>query len=229
MLKICGTTSPLDAEIAAGAGADCIGLIVEHAASPRTVSLEAARRIALGARVPVVALSVNRDLDSLLEIADKLQPRALQLHGDETPELVRQLSARGWTVWKAISGDAAALSEQARVFSDAGAGAILVDARETTPAGTVYGGTGQIVDWTAVRGLVNQGFRVILAGGLTPHNVARALEIARPWGVDVVSGVESRKGVKDPDKVRAFVARARASRVLQSQGHELGRARIAGE
>ena len=220
MLKICGTTSPFDAEIAARAGADCIGVIVEHPASPRNVSLESARHIALGARVPVVALSVNRNLESLLEIADKLQPHALQLHGDETPELVRQLSARDWTVWKAISGDAAALSDQARVFSDAGAQALLVDARETTLTGTTYGGTGQIVDWTAVRGLVNQGFRVILAGGLTPDNVARALEIARPWGVDVVSGVESRKGVKDPDKVNAFVARARELWASESRARE---------
>ena len=107
------------------------------------------------------------------------------------PELVRELVARGFTVWKALSGDAATLTEQARVYTDAGASALVVDAREISSSGTIYGGTGHLADWNAARALVDEGYRVILAGGLTPDNVARAIEIVRPWGVDVVSGVEA--------------------------------------
>ena len=205
-LKICGTTSLFDAEICARAGADALGVIVRHARSPRHVELAAARAISAGAGAPVVAVCVNQDLESLEQIAAELKPLALQLHGDETPQLVAQLSARGHTVWKALAGDAATLQCAARLYRDAGAAAFIVDAREANASGTIYGGTGHLADWTAARALVNEGFRVVLAGGLTPDNVGRAIEAVRPWGVDVVSGVEdeARQGAKDAAKVRAF-------------------------
>ena len=214
MIKICGTTSVEDARLAQRAGANCIGLIVNHSASPRHVSLQAARHIAasVGAigNVGVVAVSVNQELEALLHIAAALKPRALQLHGDEPPELVRALKARApdVEVWKVL---ARADLESARRYTGAGAEALLIDARAETAAGTLYGGTGQTADWRAARVLSDAGYRVILAGGLTPANVAAALEIARPWGVDVVSGVEESKGVKDPQKVRDFVANAAAA------------------
>ena len=188
-LKICGTTSLLDAQLAARAGADALGIIVRHPKSPRHVEIEAARALSAGAKVPIVAVSVNQSLEILEQIAAQLQPLALQLHGDESPDLVRQLTARGHTVWKAVAG--ASMIEAARVYCDAGAAALLVDARETGASGTIYGGTGHVADWSAARVLVDEGFRVILAGGLTPANVARAIEVVKPWGVDVVSGVEA--------------------------------------
>ncbi len=203
-LKICGTTSISDARLSQEAGADFLGVILNHPASPRHVSIETAREIAQSTSIPVVALSVNQNLETLLVIAEELRPHALQLHGDESPELVKNLAARGFRVWKAISGDEKALLQAAKVFSEAGAEAILVDARATSPNGIVYGGTGQLADWNAARALVNSGFRVILAGGLSPANVARAIETVRPWGVDVVSGVEARRGIKDASKLWAF-------------------------
>ena len=211
-LKICGTTTLADAEMSARAGADALGIIVNHAVSPRHVAIENARAIAgdVAASVPIVAVSVNQSLEALEAIAAQLHPLALQLHGDESPELVRQLVARDYVVWKALSGDAATLRQHARIYTDAGAVALLIDARETTASGVVYGGTGHVADWNAARALVDDGFRVILAGGLTPENVARAIETVRPWGVDVVSGVEARKGVKDAEKVRAFARNVRA-------------------
>lgn len=209
-LKICGTTSIDDAQLSARAGADALGVIVRHAASPRHVKDETARRISLGAGVPIVAVSVNQSLESLEEIAAALQPRALQLHGDESPDLVRALVGRGYTVWKVIAG--ASLLNDAQIYTDAGASALVVDAREVGDSGTIYGGTGHLADWTAARFLVNAGFRVILAGGLTPENVTRAIETVGPWGVDVVSGVESRKGVKDAAKVREFAQRVKQAR-----------------
>lgn len=203
-LKICGTTSVFDARLSQEAGADFLGVILNHPASPRHVSLGIAREIAQSSETPIVALSVNQNLETLLAIANELQPYALQLHGDETPELVSQLCARGLRVWKAVSGDGKALFETAEKFQNAGAETILVDARETSTAGVIYGGTGHLADWNAARTLVEAGFRVILAGGLSPANVARAVETVRPWGVDVVSGVEAQKGVKDARLVRDF-------------------------
>lgn len=212
-LKICGTTSLADAELCARAGANALGIIVRHSASPRHVEDDNARAIARGvanAGVPVVAVSVNQTLQALEQVAAQLNPLALQLHGDESPELVRALVERGHAVWKVISGDVATLRRDAQTYTDAGATALLVDARETSAGGTIYGGTGQLADWTAARALVDDRFRVILAGGLTPANVACALETVRPWGVDVVSGVEARKGAKDASKVREFVENLRS-------------------
>ncbi len=208
-LKICGTTTLADAEMSARAGADALGIIVNHAVSPRHVEIENARAIARGVAASIVAVSVNQSLESLEAIAAQLHPLALQLHGDESPELVRQLVARDYVVWKALSGDVATLRQHARIYTDAGAAALLIDARETSSSGTIYGGTGHVADWNAARALVDDGFRVILAGGLTPANVARAIETVRPWGVDVVSGVEARKGVKDAEKVAAFARNVR--------------------
>ncbi len=215
LLKICGTTSPLDARLSQEAGADFLGVILNHPASPRSVSLETAREIAASTSARLVALSVNQPLETLLAIAGELRPHALQLHGDETPELVSQLAERGLEVWKAVSGEETALFEAAQRFREAGASAILVDARETSPQGTIYGGTGQTCDWNAARALVDAGFRVILAGGLAPANVARAIETVRPWMIDVVSGVEARKGAKDPEKVRQFAV------LVKAQSHSI--------
>ena len=92
---------------------------------------------------------------------------------------------------------------------EAGADAILVDARAATSDGTIYGGTGQRSDWLLARALVSEGVRVVLAGGLDAQNVSSAIEQVRPWLVDAVSGVEARKGVKDPEKVAQFIAAAR--------------------
>ena len=208
-VKICGTTSTEDARLALDAGADWVGVIVNHSPSPRNVSLQVARDIKRVVGRRLVLLTVNQSLPDLRDLDALLAPEILQLHGDETARLVKGLTHSRLRVWKAIHGDAASLLSHAPLYRDAGAEAILVDARDAGADGTVYGGTGKVADWNAARSLVDDGFRVILAGGLTPENVARAVETVRPFGVDCVSGVESSKGVKDPEKVRAFVAQAR--------------------
>ena len=194
-----------DARIALDAGVDFVGALVHHPPSPRNTSIEIARQIREEAPDKFVLLSVNQDESTLVELARTLSPVALQLHGDETPELVASLSKRGFRVWKAIHGDASSLLESAHIFTDAGADAVLVDARENNSSGTVYGGTGKVADWNGARALVQEGFRVVLAGGLTPENVARAVEAVKPWALDCVSGVEESKGVKDAEKVREFM------------------------
>jgi len=207
-VKICGTTSVLDARLALDAGADWVGVIVGHPPSPRNVSPDLARAIRDVAPDQTVLLCVNLDEAGLSRLVQIVEPAVLQLHGDESPELVAALSGRGVRVWKAIHGDGEQLFSQARLFTDAGAEAVLVDAREASTSGTIYGGTGRVADWNAARALVQEGFRIVLAGGLTPENVARAVSFVAPFGVDCVSGVDQSKGVKDGEKVRAFVGAA---------------------
>ncbi len=208
-VKICGTTSVEDARFALDAGADWVGVIVHHPPSPRNVSLQTAREIKAVVGRRLVLLTVGQSLPDLRDLSALLAPEILQLHGDETPKLVAGLANSRLRVWKAIHGDGAQLLEQARQYRDAGAEALVVDARDAGASGTVYGGTGKVADWNAARQLVDDGFRVVLAGGLDPDNVARAVATVNPFGVDCVSGVESAKGVKDAEKVRAFVAAAR--------------------
>lgn len=208
LVKICGTTSAHDAELTALAGADYLGIIVEHPPSPRCVSLDDAICIRDAVDTPVVAVTVNLPLERLLHIHDVLRPYALQLHGDESPALVRELKARGVTVWAVVAGDASIVRQRAAELWEAGADAILVDARITSASGTIYGGTGHTSDWQVARELVESDMRVVLAGGLNPENVADAIQTVQPWIVDVISGVEANKGVKDAHKVEQFILAA---------------------
>lgn len=209
LVKICGMTTVADAQLAARVGADYQGVVVEFAPSPRSVSLATAQEIAASTHLPAVAVTVNQTLCELLSLTDALQPTVLQLHGDESVQLVRDLKRHDLTVWVACSGTAEETKRRALAVSDAGADAVLIDARITSPDGIIYGGTGHKADWNCARELVEQNLRVILAGGLTPENVAEAIEFVRPWMVDVISGVEAQKGVKDGDKVQRFVQAAK--------------------
>ena len=209
LIKICGCTSVHDAELAAQAGAEYSGIIVEHAPSPRNVDLTTATQIAAAIEIPTVAVTVNKSLEQLLHIHRVLQPAVLQLHGDEPLELIRELKSHGLTIWAVASGESEAVRRRAYTATEAGADAVLVDARSTSDSGIIYGGTGHTSDWNVARELVDAGLRVVLAGGLSPENVVDAIEQVRPWMVDVISGVEASKGVKDADKVRRFVSAAR--------------------
>lgn len=214
LVKICGITSAADAQLASRLGADYLGVIVEHPPSPRHVGVQQARDIFAATDRLTVAVVVNQSPDQLLRIADVLQPAALQLHGDESVQLVRELKARGLAVWAAcsanVSGNSEGVRRRAGEMAEAGADAILLDARDTNESGIIYGGTGKLSDWRLAQSLVEDGLRVVLAGGLNPENVAAAVRAVAPWMVDVISGVEARKGVKDEEKVRRFIERARS-------------------
>lgn len=209
LTKICGTTSVGDAEMAARFGADFLGVIVEHAPSPRNVELESARAVFSATKLPTVAVTVNKTLDELLRVYEILRPAALQLHGDESAEIARKLASRGIKVWAACSGEREMARRRAIEMTDAGATAILLDARSSDENGVVYGGTGELGDWELAREMAQNGARVILTGGLTPENVCEAIAFVRPCMVDVASGVEARKGIKDAGKVRDFIRNAR--------------------
>jgi phosphoribosylanthranilate isomerase len=210
LVKICGLRTPEALDAALDAGADLVGFVF-FAASPRNVSVAAAR--ALGARAQgraaKVALSVDADDALLEEIVEALQPDMLQLHGRETPERVGAVKVRfGRAVMKALP--IAEASDLAAVPAYAGvADRLLFDALPPRDA-TRPGGLGQPFEWRLLQ-RVDPGIPFMLSGGLDAANVADALSITGAPAVDVSSGVERAPGEKDPDKIRAFVAAARAA------------------
>lgn len=196
-VKICGTTSEEDALLAVAMGADAVGFV--FAPSPRQIAPALAADIVKRLPREVLTVGVFRDEAParVVEITNTAGLRAVQLHGHETPEQAQYVRERVPLLIQAFpAGDPAV----ARVF-EYKADALLLDA--ATP------GSGQVFDWSMAE--VPDGIRLILAGGLTPANVARAIAAVHPWGVDVVSGVEASPGRKDPVKVRAFVAAAKAA------------------
>lgn len=194
--KICGITRIEDALIAAAAGADAIGLVF-YPKSPRAVSIQQARAIiaALPPFVTTVGLFVDASRCELGEILDAVPLGLLQFHGDESAADCEGFHRPYIKALRVKPGD----DLTAQIESYASASGILLD---TFVAG-VPGGTGEAFDWS----LVPQGLNtpIILAGGLTPENVRAAIEQVRPYAVDVSGGVEASKGLKDAEKVRAFL------------------------
>ncbi|ATQ69417.1 MULTISPECIES: phosphoribosylanthranilate isomerase [Methylosinus] len=206
-IKICGLSTLPTLEATIAAGADMAGFVF-FAKSPRHISLETARALGRAAqgRIRKVALSVdasNADLDAMV---DALAPDLLQLHGRETPERVGAVKARfGLPVIKAIG--VATAADVAAAAAYLGAADILLFDAKPAPGAAVPGGAGLAFDWTALRG--HAGGEWMLSGGLDPDNVAEALALTQAPAVDVSSGVESARGVKDEAKIAAFVAAAR--------------------
>jgi phosphoribosylanthranilate isomerase len=194
--KICGITRIDDAVASVRAGADAIGLVFDPR-SPRYVKPEIAADIvsSLPPFVTAVVLFVDADPAVVRETLRRVKPHLIQFHGSETPEQCRSYE---FPYVKAIRMEEGVdLAAQARAYADAGA--LLLD----THVPSLAGGSGKTFDWTRVpRDLAKS---IILAGGLTPDNVAEAVRTVRPYAVDVSSGVEKAKGIKDHDKVNAFL------------------------
>ena len=211
-VKICGLSTPETVDQALAAGADFIGLVF-FPKSPRNVSLEQAAALAARARGKsrIVALVVNADDALLTAIARTVDPDFIQAHGSETPERVAEIGRlTGKPVIKAIqvkdAGDIASGADYSRVAS-----LILYDAKAPETLGSgLPGGNGHAFDW----GLLEGGHRpaFMLAGGLTPENVAEAIRVTGAPVVDVSSGVESAPGVKDIGLIRKFIEAAKAAR-----------------
>ena len=198
-VKICGITRGGDARAAAEAGADAIGLVFSPP-SPRFLSVERAVEIrdALPPFVSAVALFVNPDAAQVAQVLGRVRPAMLQFHGEETPQFCAQFGVPYIKACRVRKG--ADLLEYLRPFSTA-AGWLLDSHVEE------YGGVGERFDWSLAPAVRDR--PIILAGGLTRDNVAEAIRHVRPWGVDVTSGVESAKGVKDVAKIAAFIAEVR--------------------
>lgn len=193
-LKICGLTNEADAVHAAAAGATALGVVFAPS-SPRRVSADTARDIveAVPAQVPVVGVFVNAPLEEIVAVVAHTGIRVVQLHGDE-PE--RYAAALKMPLLRAAGVDVALDSWPTAT--------LLLDATSAAQRG----GTGLRVDWEKAA-VVASRRKTVLAGGLTPDNVAEAIASVRPFGVDVSSGVEASPGRKDRDKVSRFLENAR--------------------
>lgn len=198
-IKVCGITRPGDARAAAEAGADAIGLVF-YPKSPRYLSVERAVEIrdALPPFVQTVALFVNPDAAQVAQVIGRVKPAMLQFHGEEAPQFCAEFGVPYVKAARVKQGFD--LLEYLRPF--AGAAAWLLDAFVEE-----YGGVGSRFDWSLVPKRLER--PLILSGGLEPGNVAEAIRRVRPWGVDVSTGVESAKGIKDAAKIAAFIAEAR--------------------
>jgi len=205
-VKICGITRVEDARAAVAAGADAIGLVF-HAPSPRCVTIAQAAEIA-GAVAPfvtVVGLFVDAPAVDIEAVLARVPLGLLQFHGDETPQACGQ-SGRPWI--KALRmRPALDLAAEARRY--AGASGLLLDSYDPAAAG----GTGQTFDWQ--RAPREPGFPLVLAGGLNAANVGEAIARVGPYAVDVSSGVEGVRGVKDAAKMSAFLRAVQAADQLR--------------
>jgi len=198
-VKICGITRVEDAAAAARAGADAIGLVF-YPASPRFLSLERGRELrdSLPPFVTPVALFVNPAPQEVRAVLERVRPAMLQFHGEEAPGFCAQFGLPYIKACRVKPG--VDLLEYLRPFS-AAAGWLLDSHVEQ------YGGIGESFDWSLIP--AERSRPLVLSGGLTRDNVREAIRRVRPWAVDVSSGVESAKGIKDAARIAAFIAEAR--------------------
>ncbi|MDE4098325.1 phosphoribosylanthranilate isomerase [Phaeobacter gallaeciensis] len=209
-VKVCGLSTPQDVDCVARAGAAYAGFVFFEK-SPRNVSYETAATLAAAAPVGLckVALTVNAGDAELDALTEAVPLDMLQLHGKETPQRVAEVKARyGLPVMKAIGVAEAADLAQIDLYSDV-ADQLLIDAKPPKGA-DLPGGNGLAFDWRLLAGRKYWRKPWMLAGGLTPENVAEAIRMTGARQVDVSSGVESAPGVKDADLIRAFVEHATA-------------------
>ena len=208
-VKICGITNWEDARRAIAGGADLLGFNFVPT-SPRYVTPAKARRMAarLPRKISAVGVFQNESEDTMLEIARRVGLDQLQLHGDEPPAVVERLGRRLGVI-KAVRVSKRFRPAELGVYRRADA--ILLDGYSRR----ARGGTGKTFDWTIARRAKRPGRRIFLAGGLTPENVAEAIRAARPYGVDVCSGVESRPGKKDARRMKRLLQAVRGKAARQ--------------
>jgi phosphoribosylanthranilate isomerase len=199
-VKICGITRVEDGLVAAHAGAHAIGLVF-HAASPRHVAPHAASLIvrSLPPFVTTVGLFVDQEPAAVRAVLDTVPVDLLQFHGSEPPDYCAAFERPYLKAVRVKPG--VDLLQYARRY--ASAKALLLDAFSDA----LQGGTGQSFDWALIPPSLP--LPIVLAGGLTPDNVGEAVRVVRPWAVDVSSGVEREKGIKDAAKIAAFIRGAR--------------------
>jgi len=215
VIKICGLTRVEDAIVAAESGAEFLGLVF-YRSSPRYVETRAATALVKMVKdrdssARWIGVFVDESSDEVRRIVEVVGLDGVQLHGREGPELAERLRGEGLFV---IKGHRIAGSEDLAHLDAFDVDAQLLD----THVPGSPGGTGKTFDWS-LAARVSGERRILLAGGLTVDNVAEAIGTARPWGVDVSSGLELAPGIKDPDKIRRFTAVARDA-FAQEEGRD---------
>ncbi len=215
-IKICGITSFDDAYAAIDVGADLLGFNF-YSKSPRYITPETARKIAArirtdGRRPLLVGVFVNSPLEEVRSILEITRIDLAQLHGDEPVRMVEQLNGRGFKALRPTSETEAVIAAEWFAPYGPNAPVLLIDAYRKDH----YGGTGHTADWSIATRLA-QRYPILLAGGLTPENVAEAIQQVSPWGVDVASGVEVSPGKKDMEKMKLFVESVRANESISDK------------
>jgi phosphoribosylanthranilate isomerase len=205
-VKICGLTRAVDAELADAAGAAYLGVI--FAGGPRERTPMEARATLSGRRARKVGVFGEQSAAEIGDISSTVGLDVVQLHGASDPDRIRELrAATGLEIWAVVRTPDGVLGDDAEALAVA-ADALVVDALVTGR----LGGTGVAVPWGVLGeslDAMESGHRIVLAGGLTPENVTEAISYVSPMVVDVSSGVESAPGIKDPARIRAFVAAVR--------------------
>lgn len=214
-VKICGTTSIHDACLAADAGADYSGILVDVVSSERSLTTAQAVEIANDSPIPSVLLLYNRTTSDIQEAVSQIQPFAVQLLGQETPQQVEELKrVVTCQLWKSIylpagspeNVDKSAVREQMQAYSEAGADYLLFDSVDISVEPPRFGGTGKTCDWQVAAELIAESpLPVFFAGGIRPENVKDAIGMMTPYGIDLCSGVEATKGVKDQQKLEQLM------------------------
>ena len=202
-IKICGITNVDDARAAVAAGADALGFNFYNL-SPRYIAPPAAREIVeqLPSSILTVGVFVNEDSpDFVKKIASEAGVTAFQLHGDESPAYCRELSDRYVIKTLTVSGDF-----DIQTIQDYDVNAIMLDTRDNN----LRGGTGRVFDWSVAIEVNKVVPKLFLAGGLSPENIGEAIELVRPYAVDACSALEDRPGIKNHERMRAFVELARS-------------------
>ena len=207
-VKICGLTRPVDAEYADAAGASYLGVI--FAGGPRQRLPQQARETLAGRRARKVGVFAEQPETEIADIAREVGLDVIQLHGASAAERVQAVrAATGLEVWAVLRTSDGTLPEEAEELADE-ADALVVDA--LVPG--KLGGSGVAIPWLELGeslDAMERGHRIVLAGGLTPENVAEAIDYVSPMVVDVSSGVESAPGIKDHARIRAFIAAAQSA------------------
>lgn len=207
-VKICGITNQEDASAAVEAGANALGFVF-YDKSPRKIDAQTAREIV--AKMPLdiekVGVFVNQSVETILKTVADAGLTAAQLHGGASfePEVLQKIG-RDLKIFLVRSATGIGGDFNWHELRKSGVAAVFLDSG--TPQ--MPGGTGKVFDWKAAAGAIRAmgeelNVNVVVAGGLNSNNVADALRIMKPWGVDVASGVEARPGKKDPEKVRSFI------------------------
>jgi len=199
-VQICGITSSEQAQMAQQQGADALGLVI-YEKSPRYVNLEQAAKIraSITSDCLAIVLLVNPSESLVKQVIEQVKPDFIQFHGDETPEFCHQFDFPFIRAVRMREG----LDINTEVAAYSAEGGFLFDAWSDD----LYGGTGHSFDWSRLPTTTD--YQLILAGGLTAENVNQAVAMTKPYMVDVSGGVESSPGIKDPQKVKAFINEAK--------------------
>lgn len=203
LVKICGITNLEDALAAVASGADALGFNF-YQPSPRYITPQNARAIVdqLPDAVLTVGVFVNEELESVRSIATQAGLKALQLHGDESPEYCRQLAADNYVI-KTFTVAGSFDPQLAQMYE---VQAIMLDTRDNN----LRGGTGRVFDWSVAQQLRPLLPNLFLAGGLSPENVAEAVTTVRPYAVDACSSLELKPGIKSHERVSVFIDAVRS-------------------